>query len=101
MVFNILITILCLFSSIYYASLVGFRYSSNGEIDVNFKTPALVIELVFLIHLLLQFILEYKEEGDEPVNDPFKIANHYFYGTFAFDLVALIPFYMLSLKRNR
>jgi hypothetical protein len=52
LVFNVFITTLCLVSSYFYASLVGFRYSSNGEVDVNFHSTSLVFEICFLIHFL-------------------------------------------------
>lgn len=51
--FNVVITSLCLISSYYYASLVGFRYSAGGEIDVDHETPTLIFEIFFLIHMIL------------------------------------------------
>ena len=92
MVFNVLITCLCLISSYYYASLVGFRYSSNGDIDIDFHTTTFVFEGFFLVHFITQFFLEYKKDGELPVNDPFSIANNYFNNTLLLDLLCLIPF---------
>jgi hypothetical protein len=52
MAFNVLISINCLVSSYYYASLVGFRYSAGGEIDVNYEVPTMVFEVMFLLHMI-------------------------------------------------
>ena len=52
MAFNVLISANCLVSSYYYASLVGFRYSAGGEIDVNYEVPTMVFEVLFLLHMI-------------------------------------------------
>lgn len=92
LVFNILVTALCLISSYYYASLVGFRYSSGGEIDVDYELPTLIFEGIFLVHLITQFLLEYRVQGEKlPVNDPFKICINYFNNSFPLDFICVLP----------
>ena len=101
-VFNVLITMLCLVSSYYYASLVGFRYSSGGEIDVNYEIPTIIFESLFLVHMLSTFLLEYKVQGEKiPIRDPFKIWNNYLNTTFPLDLLCLLPLQFITMKRNR
>jgi hypothetical protein len=90
--FNMLVTIICLVSSYYYASLVGFRYSAGGEIDVNFKVPTMIMEGIFLLHMITQFFLEFRVQGEKlPVSDPFKIWMNYLYNDYKLDLLCLLP----------
>ena len=92
MMFNVIITMNCLISSYYYASLVGFRYSAGGEIDVDYKGPTLAFEILFLLHMITQFMVEYKVEGEKmPVTDPFKIWTNYLNTSFPLDIVCLLP----------
>jgi hypothetical protein len=50
--FNFLITILCLVSSYYYGSIAGFRYTlvTSGDLDHMFMQYA--FEGVFLLHFI-------------------------------------------------
>lgn len=62
----------------------------------------IIIESFFLIHFLLQFILEYQIEGYPPVRDISKIAKNYIYqGSFTIDLICLLPLTVVQLRRNR
>jgi hypothetical protein len=83
-----------LISSYYYATLVGFRYSAAGKVDMNYHPWTLAFEAIFLIHLLLQFLIEYRVEGEKmPIKEPAKIAMNYINnGDFYFDFICLIPF---------
>lgn len=59
-VYNIFICILCIVSSYYYASFIGFRYIYNLEEErIKMIINMAVFEGFFLIHFLLQFILEF------------------------------------------
>ena len=52
--FNIFICILCIASSYYYASFIGFRYTYNPEIGrKKMITSMIVFETFFFIHFLL------------------------------------------------
>lgn len=101
MLFNVFITCLCLISSYFYASLVGFRYSAAGEVDVNYRTPTMIFEILFAIHMITQFFVEYKVDGEAPVADPFKIANNYWNNSLPLDLLCLLPLEYIKLKRDR
>ena len=90
--FNFFIQLLCLISSFYYGSIAGIRYS---EYD-SFSTKNLVImsffEIMFIIHLLMQFLVAYKSEGENVVRDLPMIASHYIQGNFVPELIPCIPF---------
>jgi hypothetical protein len=52
--------------------------------------------------MVLQFFLEYcPESTNVPVRDLKKIAINYLYGEFKFDILALLPFQIMTLKNNR
>jgi hypothetical protein len=52
--------------------------------------------------MMTQFSLEYRNEGEKtPIRDPGKIAINYLKKDFALDLLTLIPFFFLNLKRYR
>ena len=75
--FNILICALCIISSYFYASFVGFRYTVDDKDTKILRETFLVFESIFLFDFLLQFIREYKLDGFPPVRDIGKIATHY------------------------
>lgn len=89
--FNFCVQLLCLFSSFYYGSIAGIRYS---EYD-SFSTKNLVImclfEIIFSIHMLMQFLVSYKIDGDNEVRDLPMICNHYIYGQFLPEVIPCIP----------
>ena len=101
LLFNLIISVLCLVSSYFYASLVGFRYSAGGVIDINYKTPTFVFESFFLAHMVTQFFLEYKNIGEAPVNKPFQILTNYLSTTFPLDFICILPLQFIKMKRNR
>ena len=100
--FEILMCALCIVSSYFYASMMGFRYTFEEENRQKVMTTMLVFEAFFVVQFLLQFIREYKEDGFPPERDIAKIAIHYMTkGSFAVDLVCLLPLGILKMKRNR
>lgn len=98
------ISAICLLSSYYYGYLACGRYgetNSNKEEDNSLITTT-VIEVFFLIHLLLQFFIEFRPSAEKaPVRDIPKISVHYLQNGFAMDFIPIIPFYAVSLKRKR
>ena len=51
---------------------------------------------MFIIDILINFRTTYISENDEVISAPSKIAVHYFRGWFIIDLVAAIPFDLVS-----
>jgi hypothetical protein len=102
--YNIFICALCIVSSYYYASYIGFRYALDGHEEASRRmvTSMIIFESFFFVHFLLQFILEYQIEGYQPVRDIAKIAKNYIYkGSFLIDFICLLPLTVIKLKRNR
>ena len=63
---------------------------------------ASVIEFLFLIHMLLQFLVEFTPEGSKsPVTDLSKTSMNYINGVFVWDFIPILPFYVIELDRNR
>ena len=56
------------------------------------------MEFIFLIDMLVQFKLDYKDSFNKVIRDHEKITQRYFQkGTFVTDAIALLPFHMLQL----
>ena len=52
----------------------------------------LAIEAFFLIAMIVEFITDYTEEGeDAPTRDIAKIVRRYLKGSFAMDFIPIIP----------
>ena len=92
MIFNILMCVICIISSYFYASLIGFRYTFEDSERQKLLNTMIVYESFFFLHFVLQFFLEFKNEGYPPERDIAAIAmNYIFKGTFTIDLVCLLP----------
>lgn len=87
------ISALYLFSSYFYGYLAALRYSDYTD-DFNFYfTLTMVFETIFLIHIFIQFLIDYKVEGKEkPVRDLAKIAINYYNNGLIIDLICIAPF---------
>ena len=102
MIFNILMCVICIISSYFYASLIGFRYTFEDSERQKLLNTMIVYESFFFLHFVLQFFLEYKNEGYPPERDIAAIAKNYiFNGTFTIDLVCLLPLSLSQMKRRR
>ena len=77
--YNIFICILCIASSYYYASFIGFRYVYDTAERGEMIRTMIIFETFFFIHFILQFFLEYQIEGYPPVRNIAKIAMNYVY----------------------
>lgn len=55
--FNMLVTILCLVSGYYYGSMAGFRYSDVNANSYYNRVIILSFESIFFVHMLLQFFV--------------------------------------------
>jgi hypothetical protein len=101
--FNFLVSTMCLLSSYYYGAHICFRYSPNVDPhDESLVLLNIFIESIFLMHLFLQFFLEYKPLGEKiPVRNLSKIGSNYLNSKFALDFITIIPLQYLELKRNR
>lgn len=92
--------VLCLISSYYYGYIACFRYHEGHA--TNFIATATVFELIFLIHMLLQFLVEFTPEGNKvPITDLSKISMNYINGDFVWDFIPIIPVYVVPMDRNR
>lgn len=61
-----------------------------------------IFESLFLIHLCLQFLVEYRIEGlHHPVRDIPKISANYLENGFLLEVIPLLPFQVIKLKQNR
>lgn len=96
-----MVKVLCLLISYYYGYVACFRYY-DGVDQNNFFIVACMAESVFLVHLLLQFLVEFTPEGSkQPVTDISRISMNYIHGDFAMDVIPLIPFFVVKMPRNR
>lgn len=79
----------CLVSSYFYAMVSVLDHPKT-----NTKSGAFVVyfETVFVISFLLNFIVDFKQDGSTiPVKDFKKIAMRYFKNDFLLDFIPLIP----------
>lgn len=88
-VWNVLYVLSCLTSCYFYAFMAAFEKPDPGSwlfiLDWSF-------EGIFLVSLLLNFITDYKEDGNpNPVRDLNKISMRYLKGQFTYDIIPLIP----------
>lgn len=90
--FHFFIQILCLFSSFYYGSIAGIRYSGYDSFSTRNIIVMSFFEIMFIIHMLMQFLVSYKIEGEVVVRDIPMIASHYIQGQFLIELIPCIPF---------
>jgi len=91
--FNSLVSVLCIISSYYYLYIASFRYDSKFESESAGFTTMIIFESVFFVHMMLQFILEYRiEDKNETIKNIIDIALNYLYTGFIFDLIPLLPF---------
>uniref|UniRef100_A0A8C0GNR3 Ion transport domain-containing protein n=1 Tax=Chelonoidis abingdonii TaxID=106734 RepID=A0A8C0GNR3_CHEAB len=56
----------------------------------------LLVDIMFLIDILINFRTTYVNSNEEVVSQPGRIAIHYFKGWFLIDMVAAIPFDLLT-----
>ena len=91
--FNFCVSTMCLLSSYYYGAHICFRYAPDVDpFDGSHVPLNVAIESVFLLHLLLQFFVEYKPLGEKiPVRDMSKICTNYLNGKFPLDFVTILP----------
>jgi hypothetical protein len=93
-----LIDLLCIISSFVYAHWASFRHS-----DPSLFRMMLINELAFLLDFALKFITSIEDQNNlgGEIRDFGKISQAYIDGDLFYDLIALIPFYLLNLKNNR
>ena len=79
--FNSCVTILMLLSSYYYGYLAANRFHliDVHKVDPSYQVRemniSMAFELIFFFHMLTQFFVEYRVEGQEqPIRDIMKIA---------------------------
>ena len=89
--FHFFIQILCLISSFYYGSIAGIRYSEYDSFSVRNIVVMSFFEIMFIIHMMMQFLVAYKMEGEVVVRDIPMIAAHYIQGQFLIELIPCIP----------
>ena len=62
-VLEIVVSALYLISSYFYGYMAGLRYSDFTDDSQWFLSMTLFFELIFLFHMLLQFLIDYRIEG--------------------------------------
>ena len=83
----------CFISSCFYAYMAAFE---DPHPESVMFVMMWVFESVFLISMVLNFLVEYRNEGEErPIRDIVKIGHRYLKGAFANDLVPLIPLQLI------
>ena len=93
-VFNMVVTLCCLFSSYIYAYIAAFRL--HEDLNESILSSQYIFETIFLLHMILQFFLEFcPESTNVPVIDLKKIAVHYLEGEFKGDMIAILPLFQL------
>ena len=93
---------LCIVSSFIYAHFAAQRHAP--PVGSNMETAMLVIESIFLIDCLMTFIKNYKNPNDpqgEPIRKLSDIFINYTKGDLMYDLIALMPFNLIRMKRDR
>lgn len=80
----------CLTSSYFYAYISAFGVPEVGSTLSNI---VFTYEIIFFIKMLLEFITEYKPEGDlsAPVRDLQAISMNYLKGHFVYDFIPILP----------
>ena len=64
----------------------------------------LIVESIFFADMLLSFITDFVDPQrplGAPIRELSKIFAKYMKGGFMYDIIALTPFYMLRMKRQR
>ena len=98
-VWTYLINFLCFTSSFIYIHLAAISHERDDTWKLIYT-----IESMFLMDFLLCFITTYQDPlkpMDESIRDHEKIVQRYLKGDFNLDALALIPFWLLSLKMQR
>jgi len=95
-VFNILIIILSFISTISAAYFACFGFSTK----LGFLIADIAIEFCFLFDIVLNFLLEYKDDQHKPVRDFKRIAVRYMKKLFIVDFLATIPFRYMRLVED-
>lgn len=93
------LTILCCLTSAYlYAYMAAFEEPHAGSITFILLYAH---EGVFLISMILNFFVEYQNEGDvKPVRDIVLIGKRYINTNFRNDLIPLIPLQLIQLPHG-
>ena len=96
---SIMIVILCVLTSFFYAILGAFKESYEETLDI-----VLAMEIIFLIDFLLHFILSFPINPLNPqsqINTNLAdIFTNYLQGNLIIDLIPLLPLQYLPLARN-
>jgi hypothetical protein len=98
-VWHEIIDFLCIISSFIYIHYAAYRHDDASE-----KTLMLIIESAFWLDFMMNFILDYPDPhnpNQAKINDIGKISTRYVNGKFMEDAIALAPFHMIKLSRNR
>ena len=116
--FKNVILVLSLITSIFYSSFAAFRhdvesekpdFENDDQINLSERSARILhmleifFEVMFLMHMILQFFLEYKSNDSiYPVRDLKKIALNLYRTEFLYNLIPLIPLpHMLKFKYSR
>ena len=104
--FQLIITVNCMFSSFLYAKLACFKdpvdasgyhhHYSQESLDLIYQFE-LIVEGLFLLDFILSFFLQYMPQNAEtlvPIKDVSKTAMRYFQTGMSRDLIPLIPFHL-------
>ena len=100
--FNFFVTFCCLVSSYMYVAMAAFRITESNPLMFFIM---MIFEAIFVCDLCINFLLSYTPEHSsnkkDTERDIFKIWMHYLHGSFYLDIIPLIPFQALTMKRGR
>jgi len=89
-IWNFIIAILCVYSSLFYLELAAFGAPSKEDTD---ETLDIFFILIFFVDLLVRLNLDYYDKVKEiTVRDQPKVALNYLRTNFFFDFITTIPF---------
>ena len=88
-IFSICISFICLFSSYYYIYLTAFR---NLNLKASMIVWTYIFEIMFFVHMILQFFKEIKSDySAKAIRNVKIIAKNYLKKEFIWDFIPLVP----------
>ena len=100
--FNFIVSCLCIVSSYIYLYMASLRYPTDLDETKEEMLIIYIFESIFLVHMLLQFIKEYRlEDKNEVITQLLEIIINYIKTGFLIDLIPLLPFWLMKLPRQR
>lgn len=102
LVFFVFISILKLFSSMFYMAICANRHHSYDHMkEREVQEPIIVFEFFFFIEIVLQFFRQVTPDGQsKPLSSMGPIAKHYLRTKFIWHFIPIIPFQYIEVVNN-